>query len=304
MDGQKITPQDFQDADELLKDLSDETSRWEGTLSGGSKLGPGATAIKDLMDSEVILGNPEKELTLLTEEAFQAADIELGAFSRQDAYNFYYLTLDVGLIPKPAAQFWRLVCKLDFGPKGQQEPILERIFPDQEWREVLATSTSLDMGLDGNLNWEAGVDASLLSQIHEQFPELAGKIKSKSDFKAFLAIPEYRYQFGNFEIVATGVGSSAFWRIQDQELKQNGSVKFGTVFKVPKSTEKIELIARVQAEPNMNWLFADVKDVAAQFSERLKQLFRADNREESSSRLVRWDAEQWELELPKAKKTA
>jgi hypothetical protein len=35
-------------------------------------------------------------------------------------------------------------------------------------------------------------------------------------------MPAYKYEFGLFEILTTGVGSSAYWRIQDEALKKTG----------------------------------------------------------------------------------
>jgi hypothetical protein len=76
-------------------------------------------------------------------------------------------------------------------------------------------------------------------------------------------------------------------------------VEFATVFKVPKAVQELELVGKVWVEPDVNWLFADVRDVAGELSDRFKQLFR--NKEEAASRFKRWDAEKWVLQLPKPK---
>jgi hypothetical protein len=299
----KLPSPGLQESDELLSELLEEVQRWEGTLTGGTKLGSGAAAVTNLKDSKVSLGNPKDKLTLLTEATFQETGTELSSIYRQqmqDQYDFYYLTLRVELRPKPTAQFWRLICELDFGPKGEQEPILQSVFPNEKWRSVLSVGVGMDIGLNGNLDWTAGVDTSALTAVLEQVPgEIKGEITNKNEFKAFVAMPAYKYEFGLFEILTTGVGSTAYWRIQDEALKKTGMIEFATVFKVPKAVQELELVGKAWVEPDVNWLFADVRDVAGELSDRFKQLFR--NKEEAASRFARWDAERWQLQLPKAK---
>lgn len=300
---ENLTPPNLQESNELLSDLLEEVQRWEGTLAGGTKLGSGAAAVTNLKDSKISLGNPKDKLTLLTEAAFQETGTELSNIYRQqmqDQYDFYYLTLKVELRPKPTVQFWKLMCELDFGPKGEQEPILQSVFPNEKWRSVLSSGVGMDIGLNGNLDWKAGVDTSDLTAVLEQAPgELKGEITNKNEFKTFVAMPAYKYEFGLFEILATGVGSTAYWRIQDEALKKTGMVEFATVFKVPKAVQELQLMGKAWVEPDVNWLFADVRDVASELSDRFKQLFR--NKEEAANRFARGDAEEWQLQLPKAK---
>jgi hypothetical protein len=300
---EKISPPNLQETDALLSDLLEEIQRWEGMLAGGTKMGPGAAAVMNLKDSKISLGNPKDKLTLLTESTFQSMGIELSSLYRQqmqNQYDFYYLTLKVELRPQPAARFWRLGCELDFGPKGAQEPMLQSIFPNEKWRSVLSTGIGMDIGLNGNLDWTAGVGSSDLTTVMEQAPgELKGEITNKNELKTFAAMPAYKYEFGHFEILATGVGSTAYWRIQDPALQKMGMVEFATVFKIPKGIQEIDLVGKVWVEPDVNWLFSDVRDVAGELSDRFKQLFR--NKEEAASRFARWDAEKWELQLPKTK---
>ncbi len=297
------SPENFRKSDELLSDLLEEVQHWEGTLAGGTKLGPGAAAVTNLRDSKVSLGNPKDKLTLLTEATFQETGTELSSIYRQqmqDQYDFYYLTLKVELRPKPTVQFWKLMCELDFSPKGEQEPILQSVFPNEKWRSVLSTGVGMDIGLNGNLDWTAGVDTSAITDVLEQVPdEIKGEIANKNEFKAFVTMPAYKYEFGLFEILTAGVGSTAYWRIQDEALKKTGMVEFATVFKVPKAVQEIELVGKVWVEPNVNWLFADVRDVASELSDHFKQLFR--NKEEAANQFKRWDAEKWQLQLPKGK---
>ena len=292
----------LQETDGLLSDLFQEVKKKEAFLSGGTELTVGAAAIDQLFQTKVRFGNPRHRLIQLTEETFKLSGTELDAIYQQqmrEQYDFYYMTVPVDLLPKPGAQFLRLTCQLDFGPKGSTEPIVQTIFPTQKWREVMNLGVGMDVGLDGSLDWNAGVDSSQLAQIVNLLPgELKAKAANKNEFKGFVAVPAYKYELGKSEITALGEGNSVcYWRIQDQELQKMGTVKFAIVFKVPKGTDSLTLRGVAWAEPNMSWLTADVRDVLSELSDRFKQLFK--RKDEAASQLARSAAEEWTLALPK-----
>ncbi|WP_293134995.1 hypothetical protein [Microcoleus sp. bin38.metabat.b11b12b14.051] len=293
----------IQEADTLLSDLFQEVQKWEGTLAGGKKLGTGAAAIESLLKSQVSFGNPQDRLTLLTEETFKGSGTELiGIYKQQmqTQYDFYYMTLTVNLRPQPGAQFTRLTCQLDFHPKGSNEPIIQNIFPNQQWRTVMNFGVGMDIGLNGNLEWSAGVDSTWLGELTNLLPgELKTNAANKNELKAFMVMPEYKYELSHAEITAVGDGSSTcYWRIQDEEIQKVGTAKFAVVFKVPKGTESINLRGIAWAEPNMKWLTADVRDVFSELSDRFKNLLR--RKDEAAIHLARIANEEWSLILPKA----
>lgn len=296
----KFSAPNLQEADTLLSNLFNEVQKWESTLAGGTKLGIGAAAVDNLFQTQVMFGNPNNKLTLLTEETFKESGAELTSIYKQqmhEYYDFYYMTLTVGLRPKPGVQFWRLSCELDFGPKGNNEPIVQTIFPNQQWRSIMNYGVGMDIGLNGNLNWSVGIDASKLNEIINFIsPDLKGNVVNKNDFKAFIAIPEYKYELGNSEITALGEGNSTcYWRIQDQELQKVGTANFAVLFKVPKGTESINLRGIAWAEPNMNWLTADVRDVFSELADRFKDLLRS--KDKAASKFARGTCEKWKLTL-------
>jgi hypothetical protein len=298
----ELSPPNLQKADALLSDLLKEVQKWEGTLAGGRKLGVGAEAVNSLFQTKVSFGNPRDRLIQLTEEKFKNSGTELNEIYKQqmrEEFDFYYMTLTVNLRPERAARFWRLSCELDFGPKGSSEPIIQTLFPTQQWRSVMSCGVAMDVRLNGNLDWNVGVDSSQLAELLKLLPgELKTNIANKDDFKAILAVPAYRYELGHPEIFTTGEGNSTcYWRIQDRELQKIGTAKLGTVFKVPKGTESITLQGIAWAEPDLNWLAADIRDVFANLSEQLKQLLKQKN--EAASQFARGSAEKWELHLPK-----
>lgn len=303
MPNDKISLPNLQEADTLLSDLFQEVQKWEGTLAGGTKLGVGAEAVESLRQSKVSFGNPRDRLIQLTEETFKSSGTELNDIYKQqmqEQFDFYYMTLTVDLRPERAARFWRLTCELDFSPKGSGEPIIQSLFPTQQWRSVMSFGVGMEVGLNGNLDWNVGVDSSRLAELSELLPgELKTNVGNRDDFKAFFAVPAYGYELGHPEILTNGEGNSTcYWRIQDSELQKIGTAKFAIVFKVPKGTDCITLRGTAWAEPDLNWLTTDIRDVFGELSDRLKQLLRQKNN--VASRFARGDANKWELILLKA----
>lgn len=299
---QEFFSPNLQEADALLSDLFEEVQMWEGTLAGGTKLGIGAEAVDSLFQTKVSFGNPTDRLIRLTEETFKNSGIELDNTCNQqmqEQFDFYSMTLTVDLRPKRAAKFWRLTCELDFSPKGSNEPIVQKLFPNQQWRSVMSCGVGMEVGLNGNLDWNVGVDSARIAELVELLPgELKANVGNKDDFQALLALPKYQYELGHLEIIANGEGSSTcYWLIQDKELQKIGTAKFAIVFKVPKETDEIKLRGKVWAEPDINWLTADVRDIFGELSDRFKQLLRQKN--EVASRFARGDAEEWTIALPK-----
>ncbi|NEO33886.1 MAG: hypothetical protein F6K36_26425 [Symploca sp. SIO3C6] len=299
-----LFPPNLQETDALLSELFEEVQKWEGFIAGGTKLGVGAEAVDSLRQSKVSFGNPRDRLIQLTEETFKNSGTELNNIYKQqmqEQFDFYYMRLTVDLRPERAARFWRLTCELNFSPKGNNEPIIQSLFPTQKWRSVMSFGVGMEVGLNGNLDWNIGVDSSQLAELVELLPgELKANVGNKDNFKAFLAVPAYRYELGHPEILTNGEGNSnCYWRIQDRELQKIGTAKFAVVFKVPKGTEAVTLIGTTWAEPNLSWLTGDIRDVFGDLSDKLKQLLLQKNK--VASRFARGVyGENWELILPQA----
>ncbi|BDA68825.1 hypothetical protein CAL7716_029910 [Calothrix sp. PCC 7716] len=294
------TPPNLQNSDILLNELFEEVQKWEGTLSSRSTLGRGAAAVQSLMQTKVTFGNPNDKLILLTEETFKEVGVELNSIYKQqmrDNYDFYYMTVTVDLRPKPSVKFWRLSCQLDFSPKGDQEPIVQTIFPESKWQSLMKFGVGMNLGLNENLQWSVGIDTSTFAELAD-IPDFNASVSTKNELKAFVAVPDYTYEGGFFEIIAQGSGSSeCFWRIEEADIQQMATVKFAVVFKVPKECTSINLHGTVWAEANMDWLFADIRDAASELKQTLKNLFK--RKDEAAKELSRGDEKQWTLNLPK-----
>lgn len=294
------TPPNLQNSDIILNELFEEVQKWEGTLSSRGGLGRGAAAVQSLMETKVNFGNPNDKLILLTEETFKEVGVELNSIYRQqmrDTYDFYYITVTVDLRPRASAKFWRLICNLDFSSKAGNEPIIQTIFPENKWQPVMKFGVGMNLGLNENLEFSAGLDTSTFAEL-ANIPNFNASVSTKNELKAFIAVPDYTYEGGFFEIIAQGSGSSeCFWRIEEADIQQMATVKFAIVFKVPKQCKSINLHGTVWAEANMDWLFADIRDVASELKENLKNLFKRKN--EAAKELSRGDEKEWTLNLPK-----
>jgi hypothetical protein len=73
-------------------------------------------------------------------------------------------------------------------------------------------------------------------------------------------------------------------------------VRFVIVFKVPQEIATIKLRGIVWAEPDMNWLTSDIRDVLGDLGDRFKILLK--RKDDAANQFARGDAEEWILTLP------
>ncbi len=290
-------------AQTLLDELLTEVAQEEGTLAYGQKLGRGGEALTALRETEVTFGNPYDNLMRLTPDSFAAAGVTLNPIQLQqmeNTFDFYYMTLNVSLHPKRGAQFQTVECRLEFGP--DEMPIVQTIFPQPRWRTVLEWGGGLTLGLDGNLEWQAGLPGDAISELTGISGIPSAQLKTTNEMNSRIVVADYAFRTGRAEISATGEGNArATWRLQNPELHETQTIRFIVVFKVPKGTEQIELTGKVLAEPRMAWLVAQLSDVFGELSQRFKNLLgRDDNQRQGAERLPVGAHEKWVIELPQA----
>ncbi len=299
----QILPKDLADAQGLLDELFTQITAQEGTLSGGAKLGVGGNALQALRETRVTFGNPTDKLIKLTPKLFETVGVELEEIYKRQMrkqFDFYYMTLTISMQPKRGAQFRRVECSLDLGPKGAGEPIVQTLFPSGEWREVLSWGGGLNLALNGKLEWGAELDLPEAAKTANLPGHIKANIGNKDALKAFIAMPNFAFRLGRAEIAATGEGNSqCFWRIEKPELQETQTTHLGLVFKVPKDTSSIKLEGLVAAEPDMSWLTANVRNVFEDLSDKLQALLRRKDDERSGPEsLPIGDHEKWTITLP------
>jgi hypothetical protein len=300
-----LTSLDLEGAEADLQALANEVTQQEGHLGGGNATDIGGEAVAALRQTRVWFGNPRSELVRLTPALFKKLGLELDPILKQQighTFDFYYLTLAVNMQPGDGVQFARLVCYLDLGPKGPDEPIVHTLWPTSEWKEVLNWGGAMKLGLSTGLDWrvEAGLPASMRGALPG---DIQAKLANENQLQAFIAIPDYRFGLGRVELAATGKDSAeVFWDVQKPELKQAQSVKFGVVFKVPPGTERVTLEARAWVEPSFPWLVARLGNVFGQLGSAWQSLFDKSAAERRGrEKLARGKREIWEqLPLPAA----
>ena len=298
-----LSRQDIEDSRALLEQLCDEVRAEETTLAGGTDLYIGAKTLQSFRETRLACGNPVNDLIKLTEALFHEIGITLHAIPKRQmrtSFDFYYMTLPLTIYPGRNVKFKRVECVLDFGPKGVREPVVQAIFPGSEWKEVLSLGGGVNLGLDGKLQWQMGVDSKAIAKLATLPGKLQAKVANKGSLSAYIAIPNYKFEVGFTEIFATGEGNSeCFWRIEDPGLKKRQTVKLGVVFKVPKATTQIELRALAAAEPDFNWLTASLRNVFQFLSAKLQRLLRLrEEKRDGKNRLPIGAHEAWTLQLP------
>ncbi len=303
---EKITPPDFEENRKLLDDLYNDVKNWEGHLSGGAQQGIGAETIDQLRSIRVKFGNPRNDLRQLTEEKFDQIGVKLSPLHLEqirNQFDFYMMSLPINLV-NPGGQFKALYCRLNFGPTGPQEPIVQTIFPEAKWRPVLNWGGGLSLAVNSDLEWSIGLDTSAIDQVIQKLGvdglpvEAQANIANKNDLKAHILINDYNYDVGRFDIAAYGAGDSeCYWAIEEPDLQKMSTVQLAMVFKVPKGTEEFTLKGVVWAEPNINWLVANIKNVFRDISEKLQSLLK--QKDSAARKLASGTSEIWSLPLSK-----
>lgn len=285
-------------ADDTLQALLAETERLEKTNPFESGRSVSKTAVNSLFQTRVSFGNPRNELIALTKDRFAAMNIELTpiyALQLENEFDFYAMSLNVNLQPQLGAVFKLLGCRLQFRVGAEESPIIQTIFPQNQWQSVINWGGSLKLGLTGSLNWEAGVAMPDTSSLAEIAPDLQAKIKNENEMNSFIVMPSYQYEIGRLDIAAGGEGGAdCFWQMQSPDLQKSTSIKLNVVFKVPKGTQSIELSGLAYAEPKLSWLVASLQAIRHSISETLSTILQR----EDTSKLARGVEEQWTIQLP------
>lgn len=298
----------FEESANNINDLLEEIESLEGDLYGGESedLKRGTTAIKRLKDTEVNFGNPNGQLIPLTEEGLAEKGIELNYEIRtqMERYNFYSMMVNIDIKPQTSVLISKLECELNFGPKGEYEPITHHIFPESQWQTMLGAEMGLNVGLDGNLNFSVGVEKEKLNQVKKILGKnfnLDGNLNSKNSLKFSLFAGDFSYKQGRFKILATGKnGSNCFWRFEQPEIKDQSTIEFYIIFKALKVKRQIDLEGEVWVEPDINWLCGNIEHLKENLSDYFKDLFA--NRTTASQKFRLGKKETWDnFTLPKVR---
>lgn len=277
-------------------DLLDTVKIKESHMGVATSPGVGQRALENMGKTQLTIGHPRDNLVRLTPKLFKAVGVNLDLIQKTKlkSENFYYMTIAISMVPGDAVVYDQLKCTFALGLKGNNTPIIHSIFPNSEWKEIMKWGGKLNLDLKADLSWGLGLDLSNTNQlqIYDQLPQdIKVKVNNKNQYKGFIVIPAFSYEMGRADIVAVGPGSdTAIWDIQKPEIKQTQWIKFGIIFKVPKTTKKITINGRTTARVSKNWWFSNLKPLLNSFS-KSQQEWIGDGSPLDISRT-------WQLDLP------
>jgi hypothetical protein len=286
------------EANTLLTELLDKVRHLETTASEDSETGgKGTKSLRDWLQTRVTFSEPE--LKFLTSGSLQESEVESNSTDR-----FYLMTVSLNLFPQPGTKFWRIHCKLDFNPNNNENrPIVKKMFPNTDWQPMLDLTLGMNLGVNGNLDWTIGIDSEEASQILPTLPvNLQSKVESNNNFQASAKfLPGYHYQGGRFKICASPQeGDKCYWRLEESTFQQQTIINFFVIFRTADNIESIDVHGSAWAEPSIDWLYGDIKDIFQGLSDKLKNLFK--NEESMARQLARIAPEKsWKLTLPNHK---
>lgn len=300
-----ITKEDIDASYSGIQDVLQDLIEKESTLAGGipTSLSKSAQVLKDLSETKVEFGNPTSELEHLTLDMFNETGIEVSNLIRnqiENKFDFYRVVMPVNLQLKPGIVVDQINCKMYFGPKGDNEPIIVSIFPTNLWVNVLEAGSELNIGINSDLKLTASINSPTTIRNIDIPLQSEGKLDTSLHILGFVKTKKFVYNFGRPVISVTGEGGSdCSWRLEQPELAQNLMIKFIVIFKVPKSITQIHLKAIVTAQPKINWLAGELAQVIDRLKDWFSELLQPEGSRNIRERLPLGTCEEWNIILPK-----
>jgi hypothetical protein len=209
------------------------------------------------------------------------------------------MTLTVSMQPGADIEFTRLINDLTFSSVGKVEPIVQSLFPTSKWSEMLRVGGNIRVGVNANL--EIGADLSQLpNEIKDYLP---GQLKAHADAQAGLHLdvvtPQYSFQLGHAEIIATGQESPhCYWRFERFNIQRAQTIQLCITFKVPSYIREIRLLGVAGLLPNIHWLLEKLRHVYTGLSSSLQKLLGQQAKQPTPTRFLVGVAEEWTIKLP------
>ncbi|MCB8924023.1 MAG: hypothetical protein H6652_00185 [Ardenticatenaceae bacterium] len=275
-------PPHLDETESNLALLLQEVDSWTGDLAGGKTVPVGVADIQKYLSAKIQFSNPTSNLTRLTPDMFEQVNVQLSPQHVQQmthAFDFYFMTLSVQMRPEPGTYFRALGCILNFGPDDDTEPIVVSIFPDEQWKEVFNFGGSLELNLDGNFEFQVGIEEKYLDFVPLLPAAKQARVFNQSSMQSSIKIPAFSYSRGRFNIAAYGPdGPECYWYLDNDEISQTLTAQFIIVFKVPQGVRAISLQGVAWAEPDMDKLTANFRHVIRRFKDSLRNLFKGKNK--------------------------
>lgn len=269
---------------DILAEATQAISGWERELAPGNveKAPEKVEAAKRLLNqlsSPIAELGADPDILPVEENDFSEHGLSVPTRFKDLAakHRFYWLRIPVTLMPGENMPFVKLECAVEFNPDEALAPNRPRalsIFPDKKFQTLLATNTSLELGLGENLDLRA---TAKLPKIETGVGSMnivggaTGKLQTKLNVKV-----------GPFEHVwkkalidhSTPGTEKVFWRIEDTEFFAGDPAGFVVVLQVPRSTTELHVAAALQAYPKFSLATADLGDFLVVLTKKAVQFFR------------------------------
>lgn len=283
------------DSARILAEAAAEAHKWETPL-GSKKKGKAEKAFEALANGRLEIGTPQARLYHLDEADFAKNGVTIApeiakSMQAKNGYHYYALRVPVMLFPARGAQYRILETQFKFSAvKGTRHPAIQAVFPEPYWKPVLSWGGSMDLALDGNLNFGAGVPEMKTTALDAQ---LAGRVGAMDRLAGFIKILSFEHTLGRMEIASEFSAQRVMWRLDSKQvIHSQKHTQFVVLLKVPKDTKQIVVEAAAQAEVEFQWLVAQINHVFARLSKTLQ------GRLENPDGLPLQDFQTWTLNLP------
>lgn len=283
------------DTQKILASAAAEAQKWETPL-GSKKKGEAQKAFEALANGRIEIGNPQAHMYRLDEADFAKHGVALSPeiaknMASKSGYDFYVLRVPVMVFPARGSEYRLLEGELKFSAvKGTKHPAIHAIFPEPFWNPVLSWGGSMDLALDGNLNFGVGVPEIKAGALDTQ---LAARVGATNKLAGFIKIISFEHTLGRMEIESRFSAQRAMWRLDSKQvIRSQKHAQFVVLLQVPKDTKQIVLEAAAQAEVEFEWLIAQINHVFSRLSKTLQ------GRLEKRDGLPLQDFKTWTLNLP------
>ena len=114
---------------------------------------------------------------------------------------------------------------------------------------------------------------------------------------SFIRVVPFEHTLGRMELEAQYSDHTAMWRLDSKAvIRAQKHTRFALMLKVPKELKEIRLRAMAQANPDFEWLTAQVRHVWKYLPEALRLML--ERRETPPLQDTRFWDQPWTIELP------
>jgi hypothetical protein len=185
--------------------------------------------------------------------------------------------LPIGLAPRRNWAFNLLEVRIEFnrGDAAQNRPRAYQILPSKNFQTLLEVNDRIEIRLDEKFEFSAST-----SPVKGQLGPAQGSldIGAAAVANAGLGVVAgpftYRLKRAKIDHNATGL-EWVFWRLDGAEFFQEDTPELIVIAQAPKTAQRLELFAELQACRYFNFAAADLQDAVKHLASRLRELFKA-----------------------------